>query len=144
MSSIVSACVVLLLSVLCSGDEDSAAAGEIGQHRPGELHFGFITSFSRSASSYESSQAVPSVDLALEKIAELSVLPDNYTLNYSTIRDSQVDGPRPARAIAALLATLCMQFSGDGCVHDQLHARVLMMLFCLFVCCLFVCLFVPL
>ena len=51
------------------------------------LNFSLIVSFGLNG--YNSSGAIPGIDLAVERIAEREVLPD-YRLQYSEVQDSEV------------------------------------------------------
>ena len=69
----------ILLLWLC------ASAVTTGQKT--QLHFSYITSMTGN---FVSSGGIPVVDLALEQINNRTDILPNYTLNYTTILDSQV------------------------------------------------------
>lgn len=68
------------LAILCSSQVSFAA-----QKKP--LHFSFITALSGGSTS---SGGIPIIDFALEQINNDSRLLPNYTLQYTSVLDSEV------------------------------------------------------
>ena len=84
---------VVALCVALSGRFGNAqeSGGEYGGDKT-KLFFSYITSVTASGG-FIASGAIPVVDWALEQINNNTEVLSNYTLNYTTIHDSKVNGP---------------------------------------------------
>ena len=82
------ACRTVLIAAILFVAETVTATGSGNGDEKTPLYFSYITTMTGS---FVASGAIPVVDLALEQINNRTDILTNYTLNYTTILDSNVN-----------------------------------------------------